>query len=156
MKTQKNPPKGIALHCCDDQAHLLRELMRVHQALLAIANREVGMSSARLALLRQLALSHPDGIGVMDLARRLGVNAAAVTRLVKEMKAERLIGRFLDSKDNRRNYVKLTPEGVQIFEEFHKRAHEFESLICKTIDPVDLTTTIRVLSQVRAAIEEHQ
>ncbi|HBC47772.1 MAG TPA: MarR family transcriptional regulator [candidate division Zixibacteria bacterium] len=156
MKIQKKSPKSINLHCCDEQVHLLREIMRVHQALLGIANREVGMPSARLALLRQLAISHPEGVGIMDLARRLGVNAAAVTRHVKEMKAERLVGRFLDIKDNRRNYVKLTPEGVQIFEEFHKRAHEFESLICKTIEPDDLTTTIRVLSQVRAAIEEYQ
>jgi DNA-binding MarR family transcriptional regulator len=146
--------KGIRIDCSDDRVHLLHEIMKVYQALLGIFSREVGMPSTRVALLRFLAISHPNRIGVMDLARRLGVNAAAVTRQVKEMEVERLIARFPDSKDGRRNYVKLTPEGVQILEKMHKRSHEMEARLCKAIDPDDLATAIRVLSQVRVASEE--
>jgi DNA-binding MarR family transcriptional regulator len=155
VKMQKKLEKFLSAHCYDDQEHLPHEIMRAYQAMLSIFSREVGMPATRLALLRIIAISHPQGIGVMELARRLEVNASAVTRLVKEMEAERLIGRFPDSKDGRRIYVKLVPEGLQILEKLHKRAHEMETRLCKAIDPTDLATTIRVLSQVRTAIGEH-
>ena len=156
MKMQQRLEKCINAHCSDDQVHLPHEIIKAHQAILSIFSREVGMPAARLSLLRILAISYPQGIGVMELARRLGVNASAVTRLVKEMEAERLIGRFPDSKDGRRNYLRLIPEGVQILEKIHKRAYELEARLCKQIDPEDLAAAIRVLSQVRAAIEEQQ
>jgi DNA-binding MarR family transcriptional regulator len=154
MKMQTRSEKGISIDCSGDQIHLLHEIMKAHQALLGIFSREVGMPSARLVLLRLLAISHPDGIGVMEIARQLGVNAAAVTRQVKEMEAERLISRFPDLRDGRRNYVKLTSKGVQILEKIHKRAHKMETRLCKEINPDDLDIAIRVLSQIRAAIDK--
>ncbi len=154
MKAKKNLEKCFDFDCSGDQIHLLHEIMKVHQALLSVFSRVVGMPSSRLALLRLLVISYPDGIGIMDLAKRLGINAAAVTRQVKEIEAERLISRYPDSNDGRRNYVKLTPEGVQKLLKFHKRGQEFETQLCKAIDPNDMTATIRVLAQVRSAIEE--
>jgi DNA-binding MarR family transcriptional regulator len=156
MKRQQRLEKCLSDHRFDNQIHLPHEIIKAHQAILSVFSREVGMPAAKLALLRILAISYPQAMGVMELARRLGVNASAVTRLVKEMETDHLIGRFSDSKDGRRNNVKLIPEGVQILEQMRKRAYELEARLCKRIDPDDLAATVRVLSQVRAAIEEQQ
>src|SRR5512137_2005549 len=86
-----------------DEPHLLREIVRAHQVLMAGFSREVGMPASRFALMRVLA----DGdAGVTDLARRLGVNAAAVTRQLQEMEAEGLVRRRADPGDGRRSYVR--------------------------------------------------
>ena len=71
------------LHHEGDESHLLKEIMRTHQALLNVFSREVGMPAARLSLMRLLAICHHEKLGVMQIARRLGIDAAAVTRQVQ-------------------------------------------------------------------------
>jgi DNA-binding MarR family transcriptional regulator len=154
MKAPKKTEKCLNFHHSDNQVHLIREIMRAHHALLSACTREVGIPPAKLALLRLLAINYPDKIGVMELARLLGINAAAVTRQVKEMESEHLINRIPDSRDGRRNYITLTQEGIRGFEYIHKRAHEFEARLDKEINPADRDAAIRVLSQVRITIEK--
>jgi DNA-binding MarR family transcriptional regulator len=136
-----------------EEPHLFREIMLTYQALLNVFTRKVGMTSARLALLRLLALRAPEMLGVMEASRRLGVNAAAVVRQVKEMERERLVERLADAKDRRRSYVKLTDQGLKAFETVHERAHEFEKMICGPAGAEEVMTAVRVLAQVRSAIE---
>jgi len=154
MKTQRPHLKTTILHHSDDQPHLIREIIRSHQALMGIVTRKIGIPSAKFALLRLLAISYPEEIGVMKLARTLNINAAAVTRQIKTMETEGLVSRLLDSQDGRRNNVILTPDGAKAFETIHKRAHEFEDRLYHSIKPDDLATTLRVLTQVRTTIEE--
>jgi predicted Rossmann fold nucleotide-binding protein DprA/Smf involved in DNA uptake len=77
----------------EQDPHLLREVMRLHQAMMAGFSRQTGMTATRFALMRLVARAGDAGIGVMDLARRLGVNAAAVTRQVQDMEQDGLIRR---------------------------------------------------------------
>ena len=62
------------LHHNGDEPHLLREIVRTHQVLMTGFSREVGMPASRFALMRILA--NNEGVGVMALARQLGINAA--------------------------------------------------------------------------------
>jgi hypothetical protein len=57
--------------------------MRTRQAALNVFSHQVGMPAARLALMRLLAICHPEAVGIMWIARQLGIDAAAVTRQVK-------------------------------------------------------------------------
>lgn len=133
--------------------HLIREIMITSQALLNVFSREVGMTSGRLALLRLLAVSDPDGVGIMELARLLGVNAAAVTRQVKGMEKDDLVERSADDRDGRRSYVRLTDKGRRLFGLVHDRAHEFEKALCGTAGEEDIAVAVSVLAKVRGAIE---
>ena len=133
--------------------HLIREIMITSQALLNVFSREVGMTSGRLALLRLLAVSDPDGVGIMELARLLGVNAAAVTRQVKGMEKDDLVERSADHRDGRRSYVRLTDKGRRLFGLVHDRAHEFEKALCGTAGEEDIAVAVSVLAKVRGAIE---
>jgi hypothetical protein len=44
---------------------------------------------------RLLAVAHPEESGILDISRRLAVDVAAVTRLVKELEAEKLVAGLL-------------------------------------------------------------
>jgi DNA-binding MarR family transcriptional regulator len=135
-----------------DESHLLREIARTHQVLMAGFSRQAGVPASQFALMRLLATNARDA-GVMDLARRLGINAAAVTRLVKEMETEHLILRRADAKDRRRSYVRLSAQGLRIFEEVHARSHKLEHALSSTIGPGEIAVTLEVLSKVRNFIE---
>ena len=106
------PDREAELHHKGDESHLLKEIMRTHQALLNVFSREVGMPAARLSLMRLLAIGHHEKLGVMQIARRLGIDAAAVTRQVQAMDAHGLVERIADPTDDRRSFVRLTPEGA--------------------------------------------
>ena len=144
---------GNELHHKGDEPHLLREVMRVHQILLNVFSRQVGMPASRLALMRLLAACHSEDIGIMEIARRLGVNAAAVTRQVKEMETDGLVDRIADARDGRRSYVRLTSEGLRVFEKLHERAHDLERELGLLVNSEEIATAVRVLSQLRGALE---
>ncbi len=139
-----------------DELHLLRDLYRTQQAMLSVIPRIIGISSSRLALLRLLAVENSKEAGVMEIARRLGINAAAVTRLVREMEDLSWVKRRSDSQDGRRNYVSLTPKGRQAFRKIHERMHAFEHMMGETLDAKDVQATVRVLAALRDALEKHR
>jgi DNA-binding MarR family transcriptional regulator len=143
----------LDLHHTGDEPHLLREIMRTQQAVLNVFSRQVGMPAARLALMRLLAACHPEAVGIMWIARQLGINAAAVTRQVKAMENGRLVERCGDARDGRRSHIKLTPDGLRVFQQLHERAHAFEQALSTAVSAEDMATTVRVLVHVRAALE---
>lgn len=148
--------RTLDLHHTGDEPHLLREIMRTHQAVLNVFSRQVGMPAARLALMRLLAFRHPEAVGIMEVARQLGINAAAVTRQVKGMEGEGLVERSADARDGRRSYVSLTADGLRIFEQLHERVHSFEQALSTAVSAEDMAAAIRVLVQLRAAVEALQ
>lgn len=141
------------LHHRGDEPHLLREIMRTQQAVVSVFSRQVGIPAAKLALMRLLATRHPEAVGVMWIARQLGINAAAVTRQVQALENEGFVERCKDKRDGRRNHVKLTAQGIKAFQEVHERAHAFERALSSAVSPEDMAATLRVLSHVRTALE---
>ena len=111
-------------------------------------SRVIGMPASRLGLLRLLAVAEAD-LGVMDLARQLGVNAAAVTRQVQELERERLVRRRADPKDGRRSYVSLSPKGQRLLKEIHDRSHELERSMSSVIGAEEMATAKTVLAKLR-------
>jgi DNA-binding MarR family transcriptional regulator len=136
-----------------ERPHLLQEVMRTSQALVAVFSRQVGMPSSRVALLRLLAIAGPGGVGVMTLAREAGVNAAAITRQVQALEGEQLVARRVDPRDARRHSVVLTSKGLRTFRDLHERGHAFEQALRADVPAEDIATATRVLGHLRAMIE---
>jgi DNA-binding MarR family transcriptional regulator len=151
METQKTPDSEKLAHA-GDEIHLLREILRTHQALMAGFSQKVGMPASRYTLLRLLALTDTD-IGVMELARQLGINAAAVTRQVKEMEREGLVLKQADPLDNRRHTVILSAHGSTVFEVMHERSHALERELAAVISPAELLVTMATLKKLRHFIK---
>jgi DNA-binding MarR family transcriptional regulator len=135
-----------------DEPHLLREVVRTYQVLMAGFSRKIGMPASRFALMRLLALTESD-VGVMDLARQLGVNAAAVTRQLQELESEQLIRRRADTRDGRRSHVSLSPKGKRLFEEIHERSHELERSLSSVLGAEEMRSAAVVLTKLRAFVE---
>jgi DNA-binding MarR family transcriptional regulator len=145
-------PKGLPHR--GDEPHLLRDIVRTHQMLMAGLSRHTGMPPARFALMRLLATAERD-IGVMDLARQLGVNAAAVTRQVQEMEAARLVLRRPDSSDKRRHGLTLSPKGLRAFRQIHDRTHALEQHLSAVISAEEMAAACQTLAKLRTFVEAH-
>jgi len=136
-----------------DEPHLLREIVRAHHVLMRAFSRETGRPSAQFALMRILAHAER-GLGVVEIAEALDVNAAAVTRLVNAMEGEHLIRRRADRRDGRRHYVSLTEKGLTQFALIHERTHRLERLLEAELGAEAMRAAATVLARLRAFIEE--
>jgi DNA-binding MarR family transcriptional regulator len=151
MPHPNHDPNSV-FHHQGDESHLLREIVRTHHALVGGFTRKVGMPAQRFHLMR-LLLSSDQGMGVMDLARQMEINASAITRQVQEMEWEGLVRRTAVPGDGRRHRVELTPMGLGVFAGVHERGHELERSFSAFISPEDIATTVAVLSKLRAVFE---
>jgi DNA-binding MarR family transcriptional regulator len=136
----------------NERPHLVAEIVRIHQLLMAGFPRETGIPASQFAVMRLLAIAD-DGRGTMELARMLGVNAAAVTRQLQALERDGLVRRRADARDGRRSYVQLSAQGVDRFEKIHARAHDLERHLSSAVGPRDLATATRTLARIRARLE---
>ena len=134
------------------EPHLIQEIIRTHQVLMAEITRRIGMKSSRFSLMRLLADAEGD-VGVMELARQLGINAAAVTRQVQELESERLVLRRADPHDGRRTRIRLSPKGRKLMDELLDCSHEFERLLSSALSADEMTNAAAALSKLRSFIE---
>ncbi len=146
------PPHAKDLHHRGDEPHLLRDIMRTHQVLMAGFARGCGVPPSRFALMRLLVNAEGE-LGVMELARQLGVNAAAVTRQVQEMESEGLVLRRPDPGDRRRHYLRLSKSGLRLFGRIHDRTHALERRLSAVITAEEMATATHTLAKLRAFIE---
>ena len=144
---------GLFQHASDAHyLHLLREVLLTYRELLRGLSLETGLSGAQFEVMRELALA--DGrSAVSALARELGVDPAAISRLVAGLQGLGLVSRESDDRDGRRRPVVLTDEGRRLMVAFHTGAHESESALAAALDPQSVETTMETLRALRDAIE---
>lgn len=131
--------------------HLLRELLLTYRQLLRQLAVETGLSGTQFELLRALALVGGSSTG-SALARELGVDPAAVSRLIAEVEDLGLVSRARDDRDGRRRLVALTEDGRRRMVALHAELHRRESALAGVIDPQSLETAVRVLRALRDAV----
>lgn len=138
-----------------EEPHLIFEIVRTYHALINVIPRKLGLPFSRLTLLRVLALAFPGSMGILEIARRLHINGAAVTRQIKEMEGLGLVSRMPDERDGRRCYVKLTTEGHRLFEQIHRKQHEFERYFASDeLTTEEVRTAAKVLFRLRSVLED--
>ena len=118
---------------------------------MTMVSRELGMPASRFALMRSLAVAETE-VGVMDLARQMGVNAAAITRQMQELERERLVRRRADPNDRRRSYLSLSPKGLRLFEVIHGRNHELERSLSSVLGAEEMRTATMVLTKLQSFV----
>ncbi len=145
---KRTAPEIPGTHHTGHETHLVREVMRTHQAVVTTFARSVGAPASRLGLLRLLAVAQ-GRLGTTELARRLGVHPAAVTRQLNDLEAEGLLTRRSDPRDGRRTVVKLTRAGADAFRTIHDRGHAFERQLAREVTGHEVETALRVLQALR-------
>jgi DNA-binding MarR family transcriptional regulator len=132
--------------------HLLREMLLTYRQLLRQLTVATGLSGAQFEVLRELALA--DGRSTVSaLARELGVDPAAISRLIAGLQQLGLVSRVSDERDGRRRPVVLTEEGSHLMVALHKKLHERESALTAGLDPQSIETTMQVLRTLRDALD---
>lgn len=155
MKKDEWSDRVQGLHHKGGEPHLLFEIMRTQRALVNCFSRKMGLPFSRVTLLRVLATAFPEGIGILDIARRLNINGAAVTRQMKEMEQLGLVARSPDQRDGRRQHVRLSAKGRKLFEQIHQMQHEFEKrFVSGELNPEEVKTAAKVLSRLRSMLEK--
>ncbi|HNY30178.1 MAG TPA: MarR family transcriptional regulator [Fibrobacteria bacterium] len=135
------------------QTHLLRELMELHQDLMSRFAQRTGSTPARFALLRLLAVSE-EGLGTLELSRRLGIDAAAVTRQLQSLEADALVERIPDAKDARRNRARLSGKGFSTFTAIHEQAHALEKEMDRLVGAQAMASATDTLATIRKWLEQ--
>ena len=130
--------------------HLLREVLLTYRGPQQLTV-ETGLSGAQFEVLRELALA--DGRSTVSaLSRELGVDPAAVSRLVASLDQLGLVSRVKDDRAGRRRPIVLTEDGSRLMVAFHAEAHKRESGLTAALDPQSIETTMQVLHALRDAI----
>ena len=155
MLDRENEPydSGFFQHASGaNYVHLLREVFLTYRRLLRQLTVESGLSGAQFEVLRELALA--DGRSTVSaLARELGVDPAAISRLVSGLQRDGIVTRMSDERDGRRRPVVLTEDGRRLMVAFHAEAHKRESALTRALDPQLVETTMQVLHALRDALD---
>jgi DNA-binding MarR family transcriptional regulator len=132
--------------------HLMREVLLTYRLFLRRISDLTGVSGAQFELLRQMALAG-GRTTTSALARELGVDPAAVTRLVAGLERLGLVAREEDERDGRRRPVVLTPAGRDFMVRLHAQLHEREAALEAHLDEASVETTMQVLHTVREVLD---
>jgi MarR family transcriptional regulator, transcriptional regulator for hemolysin len=131
--------------------HLLREVLLTYRQMLRQLAAETGLSGAQFEALRELALAGGRST-VSAMARELGVDPAAVSRLVAGLERAGLVERVQDERDGRSQPVVLSDAGRRLMLAFHTEAHEREGALGGLLDSESVETAMRVLRTIRDAL----
>jgi DNA-binding MarR family transcriptional regulator len=144
---------GLFRHASDTHyLHLLREVLLTYRQLLRRLTAETGLSGAQFEVMREMALA--DGRSTVSaLSRELGVDPAAVSRLVANLQEAGYLSRQSDERDRRRQPVVLTEQGRGLMVAFHEKVHECELALAAALDPASVEIATRVLNSLRDALQ---
>lgn len=98
-----------------------------------------------------------DGISQKELARRMNITPATLTRMVQNMERHGLVTRITDSKDQRITLITITEKGLEIKAKLNEKLKIVDGKIFKnfTQDEKDLLENmlIRIQNQLKMEIE---
>ena len=121
------PPVGVSI---------LQHLGNTYYELAAAFERHMGMTRARWGILNRL--SREENLTQATLAQRLHVDAAAITRQVKQLEAEGLVTRWSAPEDNRFTVVALTHQGREFVAAHRGVRDEFERIATSGLSVEDI------------------
>lgn len=105
---------------------ILHQISHTYFELMAAFERHLGMSRARWAVLSRL--DSQECLTQSALTQVLGVDAAAITRQVKQLEVEGLVTRWSAPEDNRFTAVALTAQGREFVRTQRVVRDEFERI----------------------------
>lgn len=94
--------------------------------------RLIGQSSARMEALWAIAYTPPQSPQI-EIARRIGIEGATLTRMLDTLEAEGLVERVPDPSDRRSKHIRITDEGKAVLEEIVAIADELRTTLVKGI-----------------------
>ena len=129
-----------------------REVSGICSGLRQAFARHIGASAHRVHTL--VRLRREGETSHSDLRHALGIDGASVTRLVKELEADGLVGRRLDPADNRYTLARLTRAGEQAAADLERRHQAYQEQLLDGVSTQEQEIALRALRRVRANMTE--
>lgn len=134
-------PQNLKRHL----GHLIRRAQQVHYALWTM--RVSGeITSPQFAVLSEL-LAQPN-IDQRTLGERVALGKSTLADVVSRLARRGLVRRVRDSRDHRRDVLRLTPKGVRTLETLTPRAIRMNRLLASMLTPAEQHQLIRLLNRV--------
>jgi DNA-binding MarR family transcriptional regulator len=114
-------------------------------------DRHVGMSQLQRQLLAILSDEHE--VSHAALAKRLGSDGAAVTRLVKSLESQGAVSRRLDPDDNRFTLASLTEAGENLVADLQSAHQQYQARLLAGISQDEQEAVVHILEEIRRNIE---
>ncbi len=147
MDDESNQPVINTAPNTDYAGTLFEDIRLTFKAILPAVQQGMGVSLVELLFFSQLFVAKE--LSQAELQKRLGVDGATITRLVKQLEAEKVITRRPDPSDNRFTLVSLTKQSYKLAEEKVTRRHKMQTALMQGIDSTDVACMKRVLAQMR-------
>lgn len=155
MPTETSPPLATARSNATPSAgtsdSILHQLSYTYNELAAAFERQIGMSRARWAILSRL--NREESLTQTTLAQLVNVDAAAITRQVKQLEAEGLVTRWSAPEDNRFTVVALTDAGRAFVAKRRSVRDGFERTVTAGLSDDDIEHMRRSLQHMRRNLE---
>lgn len=147
LEMSLGPPAADEAAGREHHETLLQQIAHTYHELAAAFERHMGITRARWAILSRLWRAETATQAL--LAQQLRVDAAAITRQVKQLEREGLVVRWPDPQDNRFTVVSLTPSGRRFVEELRSARDAFEAIVTAGLSQEDVAAVRRSLDRIR-------
>lgn len=114
---------------------MLRQFNRSYTQRIGVLADSLLGSGRSLGLARLLFEIGPDGATVLDLRRRLGLDSGYLSRLLRDLERDALVGMAPDPSDGRRRIVKLTVAGADAWSDLEARSDELATRLVEPLSP---------------------
>ncbi len=131
----------------DTLGHVLIQVCRAHRNKAAELLTPLDLHPGQEFLLYNLW--NEDGVAQSELAERLGVQAATLTRMIDRMEKGGLVERRVDASDQRVSRVYLTPQGGALEPAVCAMWDDLERATCAMLTVEERVLLRRLLLQVR-------
>lgn len=150
-------------HRFDDQSEADDDYFRTTRALVVAARRwrklandrlrPLDQSMARWETLYLVAYSDED-LNQSQLSRLIGVQGPTMVRMLDSLAREGLIERQQSHHDLRVTINRITDKGRRVISSIMGITNELRSQVLADVDPADLTTTVKVLTQILRSLDK--
>lgn len=116
----------------------------------------LGISYAQAVVLVRLYRSVTGSVPQTDMIESLAVSRASGTLVLSQLEARGLISRTADPGDARRLVVELTDAGRALELPVYGVFEEVESVIRRSLEPVEVTATVETMRRMFDDIKHHR
>lgn len=102
--------------------------------------RTIGQNGARMEALANIAYFPPEATQV-ELANRIGIERATITRMLDSLEADGLIERLADPADRRTKRIRLTSAGETALQDIQTIVIELRASLLREADPAIVDQT---------------
>lgn len=114
--------------------------------------RTIGHNAARMEALATIAHSPPESTQ-RDIANRIGIERATITRMLDSLESDGLVERLADPADRRTNRIRLTPAGEVALQEIQVIVKDLRSRLLDGADPAVIDQTNEFLAELLVKLD---